>query len=322
MSYKQTGLSGSGTALDPFLIYSYEDWLKIDARYDIEDEPPHYRMETDLNFMLIKDDMRGANFLGGTLDMNNHSIINPFVKLGSYIIRDALVIGGPLEVLYPNGHVMTKGGEGKIIGIKGTHVEMLFHKCIFKRVYIVIEVGDMNIDRQDISLTGQISGEQCFISIDNEGFNTHPLIACLPNTPAPFVDTCFEFKGMAFDEHLIDRWYSTSDPNEVVLDHCMVYGSLDLSEMTRHYTSSETYICNGGIKSCIINVNGKGARDEQGYRGFGTYIDMSDGPSLAVRKNGFYMAIDDPTKVKTVNDGDYRKPDSNIAKGFDLLKLR
>lgn len=325
MSYRQQGLDGEGTLGNPFLIRSYEDWKIIDARYDIDDDPPCYSLETDLNFMLIREDFQGANFLGGTLLMNNHSIINPHIKLGSYLIRDALVIGGEMEKLTPSGHTKEKGGEGKIIGTKGTHVEMLLNKCILKRVYVDIEIGDMNIDSQDTSLFGQVSAEQSFIAINNhnDGFSTHPIISCLPvYGQASFLDTCFEFTGLTFDKHLIDRFYSTDNPNEVVLDHCMIRGSIDMSEMTRHYSSSDTYICNGGIKSCIINMNAKGARDEQGYRGFGTYVDDSEGPSLNIKKAGFYMAIDDPTKVLTINDNSYRKPNDNIARGFDVMKLR
>lgn len=323
MSYRQEGLDGEGTSGNPFLIRSYEDWKIIDARYDIDDIPPCYSLETDLNFMFIREDFQGANFLGGTLLMNNHSIINPHVKLGSYLIRFATVIGGPLEKLNYDGTVDVKGGEGKIIGVKGTHVEMLLNKCILKRVYLDMEIGDMNIDRQDNSLLGQVAGEQCFIALDNNGFSTHPLIACLPmDDRASFVDTCFEFTGLAFDAGLIDRFYETETPEKPVLDHCMIRGSLDCGEMTRHYTSSDTYIVGGAVKSCIVNINGKNARDEQGYKGLGTFIDISAGPSLAIQKTGFYMGIEDPTKVIKVYDADYRKVEYNKTNGFDVIKVR
>ena len=323
MAYYQTGLNGSGTPEDPFIISSYADWLIIDARYDLGDEPPWYRLETDLNFMAIKEDFKGANFLGGTLDMNNHSIINPHVKLGSYLIRFATVIGGPLEKLKYDGTVDIKGGEGKIIGVKGTHVDILLHKCDLIRVYVDVNATGMSTDTQDMALLGQVAGNQCFIAIENDDFSTQPLIACLPvDGRASFVDTCFEFTGLAFDAGLIDRFYETETPEEPVLNHCMIRGSLDLEYMTRHYTSSETYIVNGAVKSCIININGKGARDEQGYKGLGTFIDTSAGPSLAIRKTGFYMDIEDTTKVISVYDKDYRNVEYNKNNGFDVIKVR
>lgn len=323
MSYRQEGLDGEGTSENPFLIRSYEDWKIIDARYDLDDIPPCYSLETDLNFMFIREDFQGANFLGGTLLMNNHSVINPHIKLGSYLIRDALVIGGPLERLKYDGTVDVKGGEGKIIGVKGTHVEILLHKCNLQRVYVDIDATGMNIDRQDMALLGQVAGIQCFISIYNEDFSTHPLIACYPvDGRASFVDTCFEFTGLAFDAGLIDRFYEAETPEDPVLNHCLIRGSLDFEYMTKHYTSSDTYIVGGAVKSCIVNINGKNARDEQGYKGLGTFIDISAGPSLAIRKTEFYMDIEDPTKVISVYDADYRKVEYNKTNGFDVIKVR
>lgn len=329
MAYYQEGLDGSGTASDPFLIKSYSDWKIIDARVGVGDPPPHYKLMTDLNMMAIKERWIGANFLGGTLDMDDHSIVSPYIAVDSYIIRHCNIIGGPLEVLTPSGTVRSVGGEGKIVNVKGDHIKSLLHKCYMERVYVDINDEGMWVeDSGETSLTGQLAGKQCYISIYNDGFNDKELIDCLPlSGQRSFTDCCFEFNGLTYDVPLIKQFYTSENPAEVILDHCLVTGSIDCSEMRYSYASTDVYIVDGGINSCAFDISAKGARDEQGYAGYAKFISAENGRSIAVKRDGLFVNNRSghdhgPEPVLVIPDSDYRKPDVLAPQGFDVKKLR
>ena len=63
MSYLQTGLQGSGTPEDPFLINSYSDWKLIDARTsELDEDPPHYKLTDDIDMYSEHELFKGKNF--------------------------------------------------------------------------------------------------------------------------------------------------------------------------------------------------------------------------------------------------------------------
>jgi len=325
MSYYQEGLEGTGVPLDPFIINSYEDWLKIDARKTGLDEPaPYYKLTNDIDMHSEHTLFKGANFLGGTLLMDNHSILNPKVEIDEFVIRFCNIIGGPLELLAPSGKIVKVGGEGKITNIKGNKVKNLFHKCYIERMFIEIDSSLMWFD-DGISLTGQMAGLQSYIRVNNtnpydESRFAGPFISCLPmERQKSFKDCCFEFNGNAFDYPLIDQFYDSTDP-EVILDHCMVCGDLDCSDMRWHYNTPQApYMIGGGIRSCAFDVNGKGARDEQGYRDFAMAFDDSCGSSIAVRHSGLYVG---GNTVERVSDQDFRDTNKLLEKEFDVIRTR
>ena len=325
MSYYQEGLQGSGTPADPFIIYSYGDWLKIDARTSGLDEPaPYYKLANDIDMFSEHSLFKGANFLGGTLLMDNHSILNPKVEIDEFVIRFCNIIGGPLELLAPSGQIARVGGEGKITNVKGNKVKNLFHKCYVERMFIEIDSSTMWFD-DGISLTGQMAGLQSYIRVNNdnpydESRFQGPIISCLPmERQKSFKDCCFEFNGNAFDYPLIDQFYDSTDP-EVILDYCMVCGSLDCSEMQWHYDSSQApYMIGGGIRSCAFDVNGKGARDEQGYRDYAMIFDNSAGSSLSVEHSGLFVGGSSIVKVK---DQEFRNAEALASKNFDVIRTR
>lgn len=328
MSYFQENLQGSGTPEDPFLINSYSDWKIIDARAGLNDPPPHYKLTTDIDMYSEHEPFQGADFLGGTLWMDNHSILNPKIKVDGYCIRFCTVIGGDLETLYFDGHVKHIGGEGKITNITGTKVKTLFHKCYFKRMFIEIDATDMWIDDSTVmSLTGQIASVQTFIRITNDGINDKPLIATLPlDNGVPFKDTCFEFFGNTFDYPLIDKYYDSESDAECIMQRCMVCGDIDCSEMSWYHDSDPApYMVDGGISSCVFTVNAKGARDGQGYRAYTRYIYDTLGPSIAVNHSGLYVGdrAESSTPITRVDERTFKDPD--ILKdeyGFEVLRTR
>ena len=292
MSYYQTDLQGSGTPADPFIINSYEDWKLIDARHGVDDDPPHYKLTTDIDLYSEHETFKGADFMGGTLWMDNHAIRNPKLQLDSYCIKFCNIIGGDLETLKPNGQVAHIGGEGQIVNITGNKVKTIFNKCFFKRMFVDIDATDMWIDDDEaMSLTGQIGALQSFIRIKNESIRVKPLVAALPvDGDISFRDTCLEFLGNAFDQPLIYVFHE-GEYAELIMEKCAIYGDLDCEQMSYYHDSNPApFMVDGGVSSCIFSVNAKGARDERGWKAYARAIYNENGPSIAAIHSGCYVA--------------------------------
>ena len=319
MSYIQTGLQGSGTPEDPFILNSYADWKIIDAGYTgAGDVPPHYKLMNDIDMYAEHELFEGKDFLLGTLHMNNHSIMNAKLKPEGFAIRNCTVIGGPLEILKGNGKVSQVGGEGKITNMTGTQVAMIFANCYFERVFLDIDATNMWFNNF-ASLTGQIAGLQCYIRIKNEGINNAPLIGCKRmDERASFKDCCFEFNGNAFSYSFIEQTY-ISMGIDVILDHCMVCGSVDCYDMLYKYDSQEApYVIRGGVRSCAFDIYAKNSRDERGWKEYAMLYDMQSGPSIAVSRKDLYVG----GIIERVTPSEFRNPDILASKGFDVYKTR
>ena len=314
MAYHQTGLEGSGTANDPFLIKSYSDWEIIDATRDIGDPAPHYKLISDINMNLIRRKWNGASFFGGYLDMDGHTITAPVIAVNSYLMHSCKIIGGPMEVIGPNGKTRIAGGESKILNVKGTHVQPLLEDCSLQRIYLEIDADGMSVDDETRALTGDFKAEQCYISVHNDGFQT-PLIGC----EETFVDTCFEFTGQAYDTSFIIG-------EGLVLDHCMVRGDIDCSEMRYSYMSTNSYMVTGTVSSCAFDILAKGATLEQGWAGYATETDKSNGPTIATERAGLYVynrtEHEHGAPVTVISPTNFKKPDYLISIGFDVKKLK
>lgn len=316
MAYHQTGLDGSGTALSPFLIRSYSDWEIIDASRDIGDPAPHYKLVSDLNMTIVKRKWTGKDFLGGYLHMDGHKIISPMIEVESYLMHKCNIIGGPLEQLSPVGKTVVKGGESQILHVNGNQVVPILEDCVLQRVFVDTEVDGMWINNDTDTLFGDITARQCYFTFHNDGFKK-PLVS----SEETIVDCCFEFTGQAYDCAFI------TGQNEIVLDHCMLRGDIDCSEMIYGYLSTTKYMVDGTISSCVFDINAKGATSEQGWAGYATAVSTFCGPSIATDRKGLFVKNRSEhdhgePPVTVISPTNFRKPDYLISLGFDVKKLR
>lgn len=327
MAYFQKGLDGSGTVEDPFLVRSYTDYVSIDARYGVSDDPPYYKLENDINMAANGGYMMEKDFYNGHLNMNDHSIISPKVSIGKYLIKNCDIYSNEMEVVGQDGKIHTKGGCGQILDIRGGLMDYGFNACTFRRMFIDINAEGMfigNVSPQT-GLISRARGEQSHFRINNVGYIYKLVTSYNPGSEGdyPFVDCCFEFNGEAYDINstsLIDFGYSDPNITDPMLNRCLISGKLDCSNLSYAYGSCPYPLVKGKVSDSAFYLYGNDERDQKGYGGYADTIDSST-VTIALDISDSKMYIKNQNGVTMVSAQNYINPTYLKNIDFDVINV-
>jgi hypothetical protein len=321
MGYSQRYLAGSGTEQDPFLVHSYEEWVAIDARYTVDVDPPYYKLMDDINMSAKGGYLLAKDFYYGHLNMNDHSIISPRIAVDKFLIADCDIYSNELEVIKPTGKVVTKGGCGQFLDVRGHSLKCIFSNCTFKRMLIDVNTDGMFLGESSYeALFDMVQAEQSHFVITNVGYMDKLFTSLYAGEEYPFIDCLFEFNGEAFDGPLIDFGYTSPDPMDKMLNRCMVAGKIDCQYLSYAYASCPYTIVNGTIRDCVFCLRGSEDPNEKGYGGYASRI-TQDKMTIGLRREDSGLYVKNQLGIDYVSDQDMRNPVFLKAIGFDVKNL-
>lgn len=324
MPYRQTGLQGSGTEIDPFLIHSYEEWVMINPDKSADLDPPYYKLMSDINMNTDGYYWKPTDFANGHLNMNDHSIISPKVPVGGYLIRNCDIYSNSLEVIDANGQIVTKGGCGQFLDVRGDGLMYVFNSCSFKRLIVDIFADNMYLlDKSDPQrgLISRASAEQSHFKIHNEGCMDNLITSYHPDDDYPFIDCLFEFNGMVYDGPLINFGYSNPGDDDMMLKRCMIAGKVNCENLTYAYSSCPYTLVNGSISNCAFYLYGDNDVDHKGYGGYAYEVDTGDELTIALSMTDSGCYIANQNGITIVNDVNYRSPSYLQRIGFNVINV-
>jgi hypothetical protein len=325
MAYYQKGLDGAGTEEEPFLVRSYSDYISIDARYGVADDPPYYKLMNNLNMAAYGGYMKEKDFFNGHLNMNDHSIISPKVAVGRYLIKNCDIYSNEMESVGGNGKVNVKGGCGQILDIRGGLMDYIFNACTFRRMLIDINAEGMYIGNvsPQTGLISRARGEQSHFKITNVGYIYKLITSHYMSEGYPFVDCCFEFNGEVYDLHsdaLIDFGYSDPNPTDPMLNRCLIAGKVNCENLTYAYGSCPYPLIKGKVSDSAFYLYGYDERDQKGYGGYADTIDNGS-VTIALDISDSKMYIKNQNGVTMVSAQNYINPTYLKSIDFDVINI-
>lgn len=322
------GIEGTGTEGDPFVLHNVDALYYVSEIAAIE-KGLYFKLGSTMN--CTSKPWRGIDLNEGSLDIGGCDILNPNIENGGYLFRNGRVFATKDKYDSDGNQVKTDPPtkDGKILDVRGSNISYVFDNVILEHTYISV-----NYNRSSGIPFNDFATEQCNLVIFNGSRSVSRVlfngkvrtkdIGLWDDTnyiPA-FVDTRFEINGYAPNESMFKYIVSTDDSVAIpipILDHCIVTGLVDCSNIRYASSSSPIDLVYNTIKSVMFNLKTNTLQDEPGYRHYSGGAKSVNISTKSRSRDGNGVWVGDNAYIYETEEPNLFKPQVLFDAGFDII---